>query len=194
MKRKALASTLILALVISAVAGTHFVSLISANPTLVSSLPETPDTSLPKITIQTPQLNETYNMNNVSYSIIVEKPSSWFDYDHINGQLFSVVYYLDNGAKVTIATLSSIDEYYNKQPSTFKGTLFGLSDGNHSLEVIVYGVSYYQDPHQVQGIPSNYYLNNSYTIYFMIDTTSPSIFNLSIENRTYNTTEIPLNF
>jgi hypothetical protein len=156
--------------------------------------PSTPDTNLPQITIQLPELNKTYNINNVPYSIIVEKPSSWFDYDQINGQLFSVVYYLDNGAKVTLANLSSIEEYYNKQPSNFQGSLSGLSDGNHSLEVYVYGVSYYLGPQQVQGVPSYYYLNNSYAICFMIDTTSPSISNLSIENRTYNTTEIPLNF
>ena len=163
------------------------------NPTTYSYVgPSTPDTSLPKISIELPELNKTYNINTVSYSIIVEKPSSWFDYDQINGQLFSVVYYLDAGAKVTLATLSSPEEYYNRQPSNLKGTLSDLSDGNHSLEVYVNGVSYY-DPHQV-GTPSNYYLNVSCTICFMIDTTSPSIFNLSIENKTYSTTEMPLNF
>jgi len=163
------------------------------NPTTNSYVgPSTPDTSLPKISIELPELNKTYNINTVSYSIIVEKPSSWFDYDQINGQLFSIVYYLDAGAKVTLATLSSPEEYYNRQPSNLKGTLSGLSDGNHSLKFYFEGVSYY-DPYQVQGI-SNYYVNNSRTVYFMIDTTSPSIFNLSIENKTYSTTEMPLNF
>jgi len=58
--------------------------------------------------------------------------------------------------KVTLATLSSPEEYYNRQPSNLKGTLSGLSDGNHSLKFYFEGVSYY-DPYQVQGI-SNYYV------------------------------------
>jgi len=155
-------------------------------------LPLTPDTSLPKITIELPELNKTYNTNNVSCSVIVEKPFSWFANDEVYGLLFSVVYYLDDEEKVTFANLYSVDEYHNKQPSNLNGTLSGLSDGNHSLKFYVEGVSYY-DPYQVQGI-SNYYVDNSRTVYFMIDTTSPSIFNLSIENKTYSTTEMPLNF
>ena len=162
MKKTALALTL--GFLVLAIVGL-LVELVVGNPTAFSYVgPSTPDTSLPEVTIQLPELNKTYNINNVLYSIIVEKPSSWFDYDQINGQLFSVVYYLDNGGKVTLATLSSIEEYYNKQPSNFKGTLSGLSDGNHSLEVYVAAVSYY-DPHQA-GIPSYYYLNSSCTIYF----------------------------
>ena len=194
MKRSAFALAFISALLFSAVAGTQSVSLVSANATLVSSLPQTPDTSLPKITIQLPEDNESYGTNEVAYSIIVEKPSSWFDYDTISGQLFSVVYYLDNGEKVTLATLSSIEEYDNKQPSTFKGTLSGLSDGNHSLEVVVHGVSYYVSYYQDPNYPSYYYLNNSLAIYFRTDTTSPSISNLSIANKTVGTKEILLNF
>jgi len=155
-------------------------------------LPLTPDTSLPKITIELPELNKTYNTNNVSCSVIVEKPFSWFANDEVYGLLFSVVYYLDDEEKVTFANLYSVDEYHNKQPSNLNGTLSGLSDGNHSLKFYVEGVSYY-DPFQVQGLISNYYVNNSRTVYFMIDTTSPSIRNLSIE-KTLNATERLLNF
>jgi hypothetical protein len=157
-----------------------------------AALPSTPDKTLPKITIQLPKSNKDYNVTDVAYSIIVEKPSSWFDHGTISGQLFSASFYLDNGTKVTLAILSSPEEFYNKQPAHFQGTLSGLSDGNHSLEVYVDGVTYYKDLPQAQ-VESNYYLNTSQIIYFNLDTTPPKLSMLSIENKNY-ASEIPLDF
>lgn len=193
--KKAVAAVLVsLLLIVGLLAELAIGNPSSAFPVLGPStldLPITPDTSLPKITVELPELNKTYNTNNVSCSVIVEKPFSWFANDEVYGLLYSVVYYLDDEKKVTFANLYSEDEYYNKQPSHLNGTLSGLSDGNHSLKFYVEGVSFY-DPYQVQGV-SNYYVNNSCTAYFMIDTTPPDIRNFSI-GETLSATERLLKF
>jgi hypothetical protein len=168
----------------------------SAFPVLgpsTTDLPLTPDRSLPKITVELPELNKTYNTNNVSCSVIVEKPSSWFANDEVYGLLYSVVYYLDDGEKVTFANMYSVDEYYDKRPPHLNGTVSGLSDGNHSLKFYVEGVSYYNPYQNLPGLISQYYVNSSRTIHFMIDTTSPNIRNLSI-GETLGGTERFLNF
>ena len=74
-------------------------------------------------------------------------------------------YSLDGQANVTI---------------TGNTTLTGLSDGSHSLTV------YATD------IAGN--TGSSDIVYFTVDTTCPSISILSPENKTYDTTDIPLNF
>jgi len=155
----------------------------SAFPVLgpsTTDLPLTPDKSLPKITVELPELNKTYNTNNLSCSVIVEKPSSWFANGEVYGLLFSVVYYLDDGEKVTFANMYSVDEYYDKQPSHLNGTVSGLSDGNHSLKFYVEGVSFYNPYQNLPGLISQYYVNSSRTVHFMIDTTFPNVRNLSI--------------
>lgn len=149
-----------------------------ANPTTFSYVgPSTPDTNLPKITVTLPENGTIYNTKDIPYTVIIQKPSSWFDYGSYNGQLFSVEYYLDSKPKVTIAekefdTLQSLN---SKDLITLQGTLTGLSEGSHTFQVFVYGVSNYQDAHQAQGVPSYYYVNNNSTVYFTIDTVSPTI-------------------
>jgi len=65
-------------------------------------------------------------------------------------------------------------------------TLTGLSDGMHTLTVYAKVIVY--PPKDIFGNMG------SDTIYFTIDTTSPIITILSPGNRTYDTTDIPLNF
>jgi hypothetical protein len=74
-------------------------------------------------------------------------------------------YSLDNLATVT---------------ATGNTTLTGLADGSHSL------VIYANDSYGNTG--------KSNTVYFTIDTNPPNISNLSIENKTYATTQVPLAF
>jgi len=154
------------------------VELAVGNPTTFSYVgPSTPDTSLPKLTVKLPENGTIYNTKDIPYFATVQKPSSWFDYGSYNGQLFSVAYYLDSNPKVTIAEkeFDSLQSLNSKDPITLQGTLTGLSEGSHTFQVLVYGVSYYQDAHQAQGVPSNYYVNNNSTVTFTVDTISPTI-------------------
>ena len=63
----------------------------------------------------------------------------------------------------------SYESLTSKEPITLQGTLNGLSDGNHTFKVLLFGVSYYQDSHQMQGVPSNYYIKNNATATFSVD-------------------------
>jgi len=142
-----------------------------ANPTTYSYVgPSTPDASLPIIIIHSPLNDTNYSATSVAYSITIEKPSSWSTYDPINGEIFDVEYYLDNNPKVIIADLTSNEQDIESiQPFNFQGALNTLSDGNHTFEICVDGVSYYQDPEQIKGIPSDYYVNNNSTVNFTIN-------------------------
>ena len=63
-----------------------------------------------------------------------------------------------------------------------------LPEGNHSITVYSEGVVTIPDNMTVFWIQSNS------TVYITIDTTPPTISNLSLENKTYNQTSIPLSF
>ncbi|MGE5637580.1 MAG: hypothetical protein ACM3WQ_02635, partial [Chloroflexota bacterium] len=158
-----------------------------ANPTYPPS-PPTPDLNQPTITIQTPEQNKTYNVNSVPYSIIVNKPSSWFDEYPVHGQILVIDYILDGSQHVEIG---DEPDYYKQGPFSFKGTISGLSEGNHSLEVYVRSDSFY-DPSNTTTQPPyppprDYYLDTySDKINFTVDTTSPTISFLSGENLTYS--------
>lgn len=150
-----------------------FCGVVKANPTTTNYTgPSTPDTSLPKIDIILPENNTVFNQTDISYSIVIIKPASWFNYGPWNGQIFSVTYSLDNGAETTIAMkeFDSYESLTSKEPVKLQGTLTGLTDGNHTFQVLLFGVSYYQDPNQMKGVPSNYYIRNNVSANFAINT------------------------
>jgi len=160
-------------------------------------MPETPDLHQPSTAIQLPENNKTYNVKTVPYSLTVKPPSSWFNYYPVHGTIMSISYILDENQGVTI---SGEIAYYEQGPFDFKGTLSDLSEGNHSIQVYVGSDSFYDPPNRPQPpygqLPSEIYHLDTYSnkINFTIDTTPPTISNFSVENRTYNTTEITLNF
>jgi hypothetical protein len=164
----------ILAVIASFLVLLSIASIVVANPTPPNYTgPSSPDTSLPKITIGLPENGTIFNQIDVSYSIAINKPSSWFDYGSWNGQIFSVAYSLDNGAEITIAEkeFDSQQSLTSREPITLQGTLSGLSNGNHTFQVLLYGVSYYQQDYPyLKGVPSNYYIRNNATATFSVDT------------------------
>lgn len=176
------------------------VKLAMANPTMILPMPGTPDLNEPKVIVKLPGQNKTYNSNTVSYSISVEKPSSWFDYNPVHGMIITVEYILDGNLHVEIA-----DEppYYEKGPFTYEGTLSSLSEGNHTLEVYVRSDSFYDPPDKPRPQqwplgkmpPQDYYLDTySDKVYFIVDTTPPTITILSSNNTICSSAEVPLNF
>jgi hypothetical protein len=197
MKRTTLALTFILALVFLAVTEPQFISLISANPLPQPSMPETPDLHNPSIAMQLPENNKTYKVNTVPYSLTVKPPTSWFNEYPVHGTIMSISYILDKNQAVTIS--GEIAYYYEQGPFNFKGSLSDLFEGNHSIQVYVRSDSFYDPPNRPQPpygkLPSEIYHLDTYSnkINFTIDTTPPIINSFSVENRTYKTTEIPLN-
>ncbi len=114
--------------------------------------PSSVDISPPSILILSPE-NKTYSTADISLSFSLDEPASW------------IAYRLDDGTNVTI---------------TGSSTLFGLSEGAHS--VIVYA----------NDTVGN--MGSSNSVHFTIDVSAPTIQVISPENRTYSTSSVPLNF
>ena len=196
---KAAVSLLIMLLLLLAIG--QFTSLGKANPRPGVSYPENPDMNEPTIDMGTLENDKISNVNHVTLSFSVKKPLSWFNIYPIHGDLMSISYILDEKKVEVSSNLES--EHSNSKPLTFTKVLSELLEGNHSLKVCVRSVSYYIDPNRPDDStygwwrypPANYYMDTySQIVNFTVDTIPPYISNLSIENATYNMTEVPLIF
>jgi hypothetical protein len=139
MKRKALALTLVMALLFSVVAGTKLVDLAEAN-WFVPVNPSPP--SKPEISILLPESNKKYS-SNVDIDFLVTAPN-WGYYDQSVAEgsgstinLSSFTYSLDDKPNVTFAGEQIV--LSNSTSTVFKlrflGNLSGLSEGLHSIVV-----------------------------------------------------------
>ena len=163
-KKSVLASAFIYVLLVPVLVGVQFVNLASANPFSFPEQPPEPRDTNPPTISILSPENKTYTVNIVSLAFGVS--------EHIHGASYS----LDGQVNVTIGNIPLVHGI-----GTFGNTtLTGLPDGMHSLIV------YARDQAGNRG--------SSDMIYFTVDTTPPSISILSPENKTYETTDIPLNF
>ena len=191
MENKAIfAAAFISALLFSAVAGTQFINLGTANPYFFGgNTPPPADAQPPTIAIFYPENNTTFDSNNISLSFNVTMSKStymittvWFEVDWQEGN--TTVYRLDMSTADYIYDRSWITEFsYNK-------TLTGIPEGNHSIRVIAsaHG-SYARDM-----TTYDFDIGGSSSVNFTIDTSPPKISILSIQNKTYDITDIDLNF
>jgi hypothetical protein len=143
-----------------------------ANPSPGPDLPTTPDPNEPLIRIISPEPGKLYNAKNVSYSITIEKPTSWI-VNH-TGYLNSVGYVLDGETNVTIPDTNDPDSIsisveepgklvFTQKPGfvdlnagdqiTIEGNLSGLAEGNHTIQVWVSSTSVYHPA----DTPQNFY-------------------------------------
>ena len=184
MKRTALALTLILALLVSLLAGTLFVNLGKADPYIYSGEGTPPsDASLPKISIFSPE-NRTYVGNNIFLSFNVSVGNWWL----------SRIYYKFEWQQ----NETCVYKYYNPEPYnmmplisefSYQLNLTGLSEGKHEVSILVTEWGTY-----VGGIYSyDFHLSGSSYVTFITYTT-PTVSFLSFENRTFETSTVPLNF
>jgi hypothetical protein len=174
MKRTALTLTLSLALLISAVAGVQTVKA-----------QYTPDGQafilVSPISIISPS-NSTYTPQSLTLNLTVK---SFLDSSKAN---ITIVYSVDGKTNTTIDTQSTpvymgIQSYYL---ITGWATLPEMLEGSHSITV--YG------RYEFPGSYHNIGLDNR-TVYFTVnDGNPPIISDLSLENKTYNQDNLPLNF
>ena len=184
MKRKALALISVIALLFSVVAGTLFVNLVEANPFF-----ETRVTSPPTVTIHSPA-NETC-VNEVLLDFSVKKPEVWITTPGSLGyaQSFDGVSYEVDGKYYS--SVDSIDRSL-ASPLNYHVYLTNLTDGVHTLTVRAYATGCVVEMHGLW----DYYvpINSSSEVHFTLDTTSPVVSILALENETYYASDLPLNF
>jgi len=169
-KRTAFALTLILALLFSAVAGIQFVSLAADifPPAMSSSV---------AVFILSPE-NKTYNPNNVSLKINVVYVPGGAVLDK------NISYSVDGQDAVHIEPIVGYE---------YSLALVGLSDGSHRVTVVAT-----MDAKENFFKPVPYEDTRAYgagdTVYFTVDSTPPKVTVLSLENKTFNTSSLQLNF
>jgi hypothetical protein len=182
------------------VTGAWLVSLAAANgiplPQAAPYVP--PPDNPPAISLQSPS-NSTYNVNNITLRIVITLPLQ------NDTEIVSVSYYLD-GVEYTLANYGRYSFNGHRVtdfPNTlnFTKTLYGLSEGAHTLRVTVASRSSatyvsvmvvpYDYPIEYDTAYSELVWSHS-EINFTIDTTSPKISILSLDNKT--ATETSLSF
>ncbi len=184
-KKKSLSLTLIVALFISAVAGARFVNLGTA-----SSGP--PDT--PSISILSPKPNGPYVEKNIAMLFEVKEPDSWITQDPLTWGRINWINYSLDGNEISNIPENVIPLVLNPQLTlNYSGALKELSEGEHNLTVSVSStLSYKPEGSAWWEKPLVYTVINSSSVYFTTDTIRPTISILSLENKTYYGTSLPL--
>jgi hypothetical protein len=178
MKTKALALTLALVL-FSAVAGTQLSLLAKANFVFPPSNPY--------INIISPTNNTAYNASTISLEVTFETYKTGYEY---NGVSRRFTYALDgqNPESITITNSSVAVNLGGEVFFEGSNSLANLTEGPHSLTVrVVFDyapVEYYGSHHT----------ESEETVNFRIDSVPPEVVLLSLENKTYYTSDVPLNF
>lgn len=218
MKRTAIALTIVSALLFLAIAGAIFVDLAEAN--WIPYKPRVPPPLPPSISVLSPE-NKTYNSNNVtlkfSATVSLQDDVEILDYWDSNvgnwtyrklqspqdrAEISRFTYYLDGlENNITISSgLASLN---------WSTILQGLSEGTHTIKAKAWGRYaatvwvIYWSPYKPPELNLSY-KDTSYSaevssfqaskITFTIDTTPPNISILELENKTYGTSDVQLNF
>lgn len=189
MRKTAATITLIMTLIITAAAGTQFINLVNANPIVSKRVPTPIGTKQPTISIFSLKNDSAYASNNVSLifnvSIAESKytnliTSVYYKVDWHEGEIY--VYSLNVSAPVS--EQNHIKEY------SCNRTLIGIPEGNHSVSIsVIANGGYYEG-----GYYYYFYNFGSSLVNFIVDTTLPIVSSVSVENKTYDTSNVPLNF
>ena len=176
-KTKALPLTIILALFVSLTAAVQFVDVGKANPHFFDEI-----SAPPTIYLSSP-INKTYNgLVLLNFSILDSE--GW--YPNLQ-KLSSVSYYVDDILYEKIYVDSSLYD-----PFLFSVYLEDVSDGNHSVRVVAVYAGWLRD--NISGKITYPLESTSVTACFSLDTQAPIISVTSIENKTYSTSDLHLNF
>jgi hypothetical protein len=193
MRKAVSAAAFISALLFSALATGNFVELGAANPWY-----EDRWTDPPIISIQSPK-NETYS-GIVLLNFTVTKPERWKSNPTV--YIGATTQYGDV-QQFDLAKIELDGKLYRSievhppsnlsSPFSYSENLTNLGDGVHSLRIYAYGTGVVEgcqwSPYTSVGINSS-----SDLVFFRLDTTSPIISVLSVENKTYASPDVPLNF
>lgn len=198
MRKTFTAVAFILALLLSVIAGTQSVNLGRADPYIADWVQEgevaPPNgTKPPTISIFSPENNTAYASNNVSLNFNVSIPES----NNVSLSLTELYY---RASWQQLRNISIWSPLYYSLPIQLSINLTGIPEGPHWLEVYAVVKGEITTRQEItNGIFfTTYYvifkINGSSVVSFTIDTTPPSITVLFLQNKTYKTSDVPLNF
>ena len=201
-KKPILAIAFTSALLLSTVAGTQFVNLGRANPYIRDWVKEgdvsPPNGTLPPtILILSPENDTAYASNKVSLTLNVSMPES----NKVSLSITEIYYkasWQSSSTYVDLKTLRIANNY--TLPPNFSINMTDMPEGPRWLEVYAVATGFaYESRHELEGIfYTTYYvgykISSSSVVNFTIDTTPPVISVLTMENKTYDTLDVPLSF
>jgi hypothetical protein len=174
-------------LLFSAVAGTQLLNLGRAGFYIwLGDVPPRDDTKPPAITFSS-ENNTVYPSNNLIISFNVKL---LYSISASDTRIYTVYYYTSWQNEIVIVYQWSDDDPYLTEFSN-KLNLTSIPEGkqNITIRAIEYGI-YWGDTFYY----TTFNITGSSSISFTIDTTPPTISALSIQNATYGTTDVDLNF
>jgi hypothetical protein len=190
-KRKALALTLVLALLLSAAASTKLVNWTKANPWMGTDWVAPKDTTKPPVlTIKSPEENRLYRSNNVTLSFDARLGAS------ISGEYMRImqVYYKADWEQNETYVYNNEGIYipYDENAITefsYDMELTGVPEGKHYITVHAVEWGAY-----INGLFVHMFsINGSSSVSFTVDV-SPNISVLPLVNKTYEFSDVPLEF
>jgi hypothetical protein len=196
-KKTLLTTTFLSALLFSAVAGTQFVNTGTANPYFDGGIvPPDPSAKPPGISIFDPKNNTVYTTNTITLSIKVTLPES----QKASETKIDTIYYEADWLEERVYLFISRgldDEISSTRPrNLYFQCLEQITDvpnGTHSIMVYAKGKGSYVENWYGYGFYIDASAVISFTVDAVIDDVPPNIV-LSVENKTYYTTDIPLGF
>lgn len=192
-KNVLLTATFVSMLLLSLLIAMQFVNLGQANPYIrrwekAGEIPPPEGTLPPVISIISPQNNTAYASSNVSLTLNVSIPES----NSVSLRI-SELYYVPSWIHGANNKLVKIDV---PQGSI---SLTDVPEGPRWLEVYaVASATAYEAGHKIEGIQyTTYYviykITSSALVKFTVDNTAPKILSVSVENKTYSISDVPLN-
>jgi len=187
-KKTLLTAIFISMLLLSAVAGTQLVNLGKANPTVYEM------TYLPVISVHSPANNTYINVDEILLNLTVTRPREWEmtmsgpDWK-ISQELQSITIQVDKKFYRSVTVNSNL----SSAPFNYFIYLTDLKDGEHTLTVYAFA-SGFEYAQWWSHPPRSFTIKSSSLVHFTLDTTSPAIQILTIENKIYYTPDLQLNF
>ncbi len=199
MEKKTLSTAVFISALLLSV-GAQFVNFSRANPYReLGSVPPDGLTKPPTVTIFTPRNNSAHTTNKILFSVNVSLPESKTASSTMIHYIFYEADWQQDKVFLYNSAQASFDDQIESHRTLPKNLYFkcsqdltGIPDGNHSIVVTVVAGGFYLEDSEMGFY--RFMINGYSSVFFDIDTTPPKISVLSIENKTYSTTDIPLNF
>ena len=186
MNKTAFAISLILALLVSAVAEPNVVNMVRANP--IGMLPTEPEPLV--VSLQSPKKGSTCLSETMSVAFSLKNPTL--------GGANSLTYMIDGQTRgningvITAKAGERFAGFFDILNYSATINLSGLTDGWHTLTIFASGTSPYDPEKGLNTIEAD--VSGSDSIQFLFDLVPPSISVLTPQNTTYLTNVSPLNF
>jgi len=198
-RKTKVATAFIAVLLFSTLIGVQLVNLTRANPYVyVGEVPPKPDTIPPMISIFYPKNNTAFNVNYFALTFNVSAPTG----PTVNSPIVMAIYYKADWQQNNVSVYKYTSDPYSGRATNGRYTeyssnlnLTGIPEGNHSIIVSASYHGWYipgNDPHTLS--MNGFSIGGSSSVNFTIDTISPNVSVLSVDNKTYGTSGVPLNF